>query len=155
MVYRCILLAKFEFFLFFCVSLQLDRGDVRNVKLSNICLTRQLTIEPRSKCDGFLHLPPEAVRSRVYNVSSEIYCLGIMMWEMWYGEVAFLEMKGQDLEAFLVKVEGGHRPHLTGSTTQTSLRWSELIRECWANAAQRITLADCKSAITAILADQK
>jgi len=78
-----------------------------------------------------------------------------MMWEMWYGEVAFLEMKGQDLEAFLVKVEGGDRPDLTGATTQTSIRWSELISGCWANAAQRSALADCKSAITAILADQK
>ena len=64
-------------------------------------------------------------------------------------------MKGLDLEVFLVNVEEGHRPSLTGLTTQTSMRWSELIRGCWANAVQRNTLADCKSAITAILADQK
>ena len=141
---------------FVFVSLQLDRGDVRNVKLSNICLTRQMTIEHGSKqCNSFLHLPPEAVRNRAYNASSEIYSLGIMLWEMWYGKEAFLEMKGQDLEVFLANVEEGHRPDLTGLTTQTSMRWSELISGCWENAAQRNTLADCKSAITAILADQK
>lgn len=140
---------------FLVFTLQLDSCNIRKVKLSNICLTRQLTIEPRSKCDVFLHLPPEAVRSRVYNVSSEIYSLGIMLWEMWYGEEAFIEMKGQDLEVFLVNVEEGHRPDLADSTTQTSMRWSELISGCWENAAQRNTLADCKSAITAILAEQK
>ena len=143
--------------MFLCVSMQLDSGDIRNVKLSNVCLTRQLTIEHGSKrCDEFLHLPPEAVRNRTYNVSSEIYSLGIMLWEMWYGQEAFLEMKGQDLEVFLVNVEEGHRPKVTGATTQTSVSWYELISRCWAiNAAQRNTLADCKSAITAILANQK
>ena len=118
---------------------------------------KKLTIELGSKrCDTFLHLPPEAVRNRVYNASSEIYSLGIMLWEMWYGEEAFLEMKGQDLEVFLVSVEEGRRPKVTDLTTQTSVWWYELISGCWAkNAAQRNTLADCKSAITAILANQK
>ena len=78
-----------------------------------------------------------------------------MLWEMWYGKEAFLEMKGQDLEVFLVNVEEGHRPELTGLTTQMSVWWSELISGCWArNAAERNTLVDCKSAITAILANQ-
>ena len=142
--------------MFFCVSLQLDSCDIRNVKLSNICLTRQLTIEHGSKCDGFLHLPPEAVRNRAYNTSSEIYSLGIMLWEMWYGEEAFHELRGQDLEVFLVNAEEGHRPELTGLTTQTSVWWSELISGYWAkNATERNSLTDCKSAITAMLANQK
>lgn len=136
-------------------TLQLDSCNVRNVKLSNICLTRQLTIEHGSKCDAFLYLPTEAVRNKAYNASSEIYCLGIMLWEMWYGEEAFLEMKGQELEVFLVNVEDGHRPELTGMTTRTSVWWSDLISGCWAtNATERKTLKDCKSTITEILANQ-
>ncbi|XP_078380429.1 uncharacterized protein LOC144663380 isoform X1 [Oculina patagonica] len=134
----------------------LDSCNLGNVKLSNICLTRQLTIEHGSKCDEFLHLPPEAIRNRAYNTSSEIYCLGIILWEMWYGKEAFLEMKGQDLEVFLVNVEEGHRPELTGLATQTSVWWCDLIKGCWEkNATERITLTDCKSTITAILANQK
>ena len=142
--------------MFFCFSLQLDSTDIRNVKLSNICLTRELTIEPGSTCDAFLRLPPEAVRNRAYNSSSEIYSLGIMLWEMWYGQEAFLEMKGLDLEVFLVSVEEGRRPELTGSISQTSMRWSELLRGCWKkNAAERNTLANCKLIITAMLANCK
>ncbi len=65
-------------------------------------------------------------------------------------------MKGQDLEVFLVNVEEGHRPKLTGLATQTSVWWCDLIKGCWAkNATERKTLTDCKSNITAILANQK
>ena len=127
-----------------------------NVKLSNICLRRHLAIEHRTRCDAFLRLPPEAVRSREYNPSSERYCLGIMLWEMWYGEEAFIEQKGQELNHFLVSVEEGNRPELRGLTTQTSVWWSELITGCWAKiASERSALEDCKSTITTILAHQK
>ena len=65
-------------------------------------------------------------------------------------------MKGLDLEVFLVSVEEGRRPELTGSISQTSMRWSELLRGCWErNAAERNTLADCKLTITAMLANCK
>ena len=142
--------------MFFCFSLQLDSTDIRNVKLSNISLTRELTIEPGSKCDVFLRLPPEAIRNRTYNASSEIYSLGIMLWEMWYGPEAFLEMKGLDLEVFLVSVEEGRRPEFTGLTTQTSKWWSELLSGCWKrNAAERNTLAGCKLTITTMLGNCK
>ena len=75
---------------------------------------------------------------------------------MWYGQEAFLEMKGQDLEGFLVSVEEGRRPKLTGLTTQTSMWWSGLMSGCWEkNAAERNTLDDCKLTITAMLANFK
>lgn len=138
-----------------CLS-QLDSSNLQNVKLSNICLERQLTIGHKSKCDKFLHLPPEAIRSRTYNVSSEIYCLGVMLWEMWHGRQAFLEMKGQDLEVFLTSVEAGHRPHFTAGATQTSVWWSELISGCCSkHALKRNTLKHCKTAIAAIVASQQ
>ena len=78
-----------------------------------------------------------------------------MLWEMWYGKEAFLELKGQDLQMFLVNIEKGHRPEIAGLDSQTSVWWCELIRECWAeNTTERKTLTDCKSTIGAILANQ-
>jgi len=130
----------------------LDSSNLLNVKLSNICLTRQLTIEDGSNCDEFLHLPPEAIRNMTYNASSEIYSLGIMLWEMWYGKEAFAELKGRSLEVFLVNVEEGHRPALARLNTQTAIKWSELIAGCWRKeAAERKALRDCASMIKAIL----
>lgn len=133
----------------------LDSSNLHNIKLSNISLRRQLTIELGSNCDTSLHLPPEAIRNRIYNVSSEIYCLGIMLWEMWHGKEAFEEQKGQELNVFLSRVEEGHRPPPTDLKTQTSVGWTELVSRCWANTVERSSLADCKSKIAEILANQK
>ena len=86
----------------------------------------------------------------------EIYSLGILFWEMWYGKEAFDDLKGQKMEVFLSCVEGGHRPDLTGITTQTSAMWIGLISGCWKKtASERSSLADCKSTIGEILASQK
>ena len=96
------------------------------------------------------------MRNRNYNASSEIYSLGILFWEMWYGEEAFHDLKGQKMEVFLSSVEGGHRPYLTGVTTQTSVMWAGLVSGCWEKiASERSSLADCKSAIREILASAK
>lgn len=66
-----------------------------------------------------------------------------------------MELKGQDLQMFLVSIEEGHRPEIAGLDSQTSVWWCELIRECWAeNTTERKTLKDCKSTIGAILANQ-
>ena len=154
-VYRVSFNHQFELFFWYYFT-KLDGPNLRDIKLSNISLRRRLTIEYGSKCDAFLHLPPEVVRNRNYNSSSEIYSLGILFWEMWYGREAFDDLKGQKMEEFLSSVEGGHRPDLTGITTQTSVMWIGLISGCWEKtASERSSLADCKSTIEEILASQK
>ena len=131
---------------------QIDSSNQLNVKLSNISLTRKHTIDDdESTCDEFVHLPPEAIRNKTYDTSSEIYSLGIMLWEMWYGQQAFSELKGQSLKVFLTTVEGGHRPQLERLDSKIALKWSDIISECWVkDAKERKTLNDCASEIKAI-----
>lgn len=87
-----------------------------------------------------------------YDTSSEIYSLGIMLWEMWYGKEAFSELKGQSLKVFLSTVEGGHRPQLQRSNTTAAFKLSKLIEECWTkDAAKRRALEYCVSVIGDIL----
>ena len=86
------------------------------------------------------------MRNRNYNASSEIYSLGILFWEMWYGKEAFDDLKGEKMEEFLSVVEGGHLSDLGGLTTPTSNRWATLISGCWEKtASERKSLKDCKS----------
>ena len=100
----------------------------------------------------FLHLPPEAIRNKKYDARSEIYSLGFLFWEMWYGKQAFSELKGHSLEEFLVYVEEGHRPQLDKLNTEIALKWSHLIDGCWKkDASKRRRLVDCASTINAIL----
>ena len=142
------LLRGWTVYIFFA---QIDSSNQLNVKLSNISLTRQLTIDYESTCDEFVHLPPEAIRNMTYDTSSEIYSLGIMLWEMWYGKEAFSEMKGKSLKVFLTTVEGGHRPQLETLDSKIALKWSDIISECWKeDAKERKTLSDCASEIEAI-----
>ena len=105
-----------------------------------------------SNCDRYLHLPPEAIRKMTYNTNSEIYSLGIMLWEMWYGKEAFTELKGRSLEDFLVQVEEGHRPVLARLNTQTAFKWSDIISGCWnKDPAKRKSLRNCADMIAALL----
>ena len=91
-----------------------------------------------------------------YVTSSEIYSLGVMLWEMWYGKEAFDELKGQSLKEFLDIVEKGHRPQLERLDTQIALKWSKIIEECWKeDETKRSTLANCASAVAAIFSELK
>ena len=131
---------------------QIDSSNQLNVKLSNISLTRQLTIDYESACDEFVHLPPEAIRNMTYDTSSEIYSVGIMLWEMWYGKEAFSEMKGKSLKVFLTTVEGGHRPQLQQLNTQIAFKLFQLVEECWTkDATKRRALEYYTSVIRDIL----
>ena len=87
-----------------------------------------------------------------YDTNSEIYSLGIMLWEMWYGKEAFTELKGRSLEEFLVEVEEGHRPVLARLNTQAAFKWSELISDCLKkDPTKRKPLRDCADMIAALL----
>ena len=136
----------------FAFLAQIDSSNPLNVKLSNISLTRQFTIDYESTCDEFVHLPPEAIRNMTYDTSLEIYSLGIMLWEMWYGKEAFSELKGQSLKVFLSTVEGGYRLQLQRSNTTAAFKLSKLIEECWTKgAAERRAFEYCASVIGDIL----
>lgn len=90
-----------------------------------------------------------------YDTSSEIYSLGIMLWEMWYGKEAFSEMKGKSLKVFLTTVEEGYRPQLQQLNTQVAFKLSQLLEECWTkDATKRRALEYCTSVIRDILSSQ-
>ena len=134
-----------------CFSPKFDSCNMLNIKLSNICLIRPLIVDRGSKCDKYLHLPPEAIRKMTYDTNSEIYSLGIMLWEMWHGKEAFTKLKDMSLEEFLLEVEG-HRPVLTRLNTHTAFKWSELISDCLKkDPTKRKPLRDCADMIAALL----
>ena len=87
-----------------------------------------------------------------YDTSSEIYSVGIMLWEMWYGKEAFSEMRGKSLKVFLTTVEEGYRPQHQQLNTQVAFKLSQLVEECWSkDATKRRTLEYCTSVVRDIL----
>ena len=77
-----------------------------------------------------VYLAPEVFHSKVYDGKADIYSLGIILWEMWYGRQAFAAFKGP-MTAFFRFVDEGHRPtDVKGSKTPPP-RWKDLMNKCW------------------------
>ena len=91
---------------------------------------------------------PEVITSRVYDNKADMYSFGIMMWEMWYGRRAFLEVRG-DLNTFWDRVLEGVRPSHIEGTRMPPDQWQSLMQCCWdGEAEKRPTAATCHDELT-------
>ena len=78
-----------------------------------------------------VYIAPEVVRSEVYNYQADLYSLGIMMWEMWYGQQAFAKVSVPTLDDLFDLVNGGHRPKHAENCKKPPARWETLMKQCW------------------------
>ena len=89
-----------------------------------------------------VYVAPEVFHSEVYDSKADIYSLGIVLWEMWYGQQAF---------AF---VDEGYRPEPLTNYKQPPGRWDQLMKQCWAkNPEERPTAEKCYQEITQLSAE--
>ena len=125
------------------------------VKLTNISYRKMVQVDrnlPPEQIQKYAHLPHEvlAVPPAAYTPASEMYCAGIMMWEMWSRECAFEEeiMAEEDpldtLDKLVTYMESG-RPHLDAfheakgrPTSAHAEIWLGLLQQCWAES-ERLT----------------
>ena len=75
--------------------------------------------------------------------AADIYSFGIMLWEMWYGVVAFQELMPIVKEEFKPMIIKGYRPRgISGAVI--SAKAQEIMSDCWLTDHQkRITAQDC------------
>ena len=58
-----------------------------------------------------VYIAPELFRSEIYEFSADIYSLGLMLWEMWYGQPSFTIISSlKNLEEFGHLASEGRRP---------------------------------------------
>ena len=78
------------------------------------------------------YIAPEVFHSKVYDCKVDIYSLGIMLWEVWYGVRAFAKTESvSSLEAFFSMVDSGCRPEHLEDHLDPPPCWQDLMRECW------------------------
>ncbi|XP_044180686.1 uncharacterized protein LOC114957362 isoform X1 [Acropora millepora] len=97
-----------------------------------------------------VYIAPEVFRSEIYEFSADIYSLGIMLWEMWYGQPAFTNIKFTSLAEFVnLIVNEGCRPEHDKKCRPPPLRWERLMMMCWkTDPTRRPNAKNCKEALT-------
>ena len=96
-----------------------------------------------------VYIAPEVFHSEVYDCKADIYSLGIILWEMWYGQQAFANITAQSLIDFFAIVDLGSRPEPLTNCRQPPGRWDRLMNQCWAkNPEGRPMAKKCYQEIT-------
>ncbi|XP_078379497.1 uncharacterized protein LOC144662542 isoform X1 [Oculina patagonica] len=118
------------------------------VKIADVGVTKQANMITGTLAGTPAYLAPEVIRSSVYDNEADIYSFGIMMWEMWYGKRAFLDV-GRDLNMLLQEVAGGLRPSHVESMRKPPDGWQHLMQWCWdGDADKRPTAEMCHNELT-------
>ena len=98
------------------------------------------------------YIAPEVFRSEMYEFSADIYSLGIMMWEMWFGELAFTKIAEPTLEGFFAIVCDGYRPEPVKNCRRPPHPWDNLMQKCWRpNPDERPTAKECNEVIASLV----
>ncbi|XP_022797833.1 uncharacterized protein LOC111336065 [Stylophora pistillata] len=100
-----------------------------------------------------MYLAPEVIRSCMYDYKADVYSFGIMLWEMWYGKRALLDVRG-DVKEFYDKVLKGARPaHVEGSNRPPTVL-HDLMQHCWdIKPDNRPDAAKCYKKLTQLYQD--
>ncbi|KAJ7392775.1 hypothetical protein OS493_010431 [Desmophyllum pertusum] len=134
----------------------------RDLKLENILLSEEDSVKitdvgvskAAKDITGTLagtpvYIAPEVFHNEVYDNKADIYSLGIILWEMWYGQQAYADAKVLTPTALFNLIEKGHRPeHVKGSKVPLSC-WRELMNDCWnRNPEKRPSAQICNEQIS-------
>ncbi|XP_067035453.1 dual serine/threonine and tyrosine protein kinase-like [Acropora muricata] len=137
----------------------------RDLKLKNILLSEddkaKLTDVGTSKAEADirgtlaetpLYMAPEVTRFDIYEFSADIYSLGIMLWEMWYGQQVFSSVPVLSIQDLFAKVQDGLRPEHVPSYFPPSPAWKGLMEWCWSqDPKERPNAQQCNEAITRMI----
>ena len=86
---------------------------------------------------------PEVMEGAEYNKAADIYSIGMIIWELWYGQFVSEEITSLHKGNIETAIRAGARPRLTKSQ-QPPDDWKALIGRCWsANAIDRPTAGEC------------
>lgn len=121
--------------------LQLTSEDL--IKLTDVGLSKPQTDISGTLAGSPVYMAPEVHLQRgIYNRKADIFSLGIMLWEMWYGEDAadhissVLSAKGISARNLGIEYEDGLRPKMY-DRYKPDLEWSNLTVQCWALEAKQ------------------
>lgn len=132
------------------------RDDKDLVKIADVGITKRAMDITGTFCGTEPYMAPEILSGRRrYGHETDIYSLGIVMWEMWYGMGVHLlrvySRYARDPAGFAEKVDDGSlRPDIQQEHTGP-IEWTNLLQRCWdSDPEQRPGTAECEKVIQAM-----
>ncbi|RIA94185.1 kinase-like domain-containing protein [Glomus cerebriforme] len=74
------------------------------------------------------YMDPEVFKNRTYTIASDIYSLGMVMWELMTGRRPFWDRVHDDDDELILEICDGLRPPIV---TNAPKGYIELMKECW------------------------
>ena len=101
-----------------------------------------------------VYMAPEVFHSQVYDSKADIYSLGLILWEIWYGKQAFHELKAPTFTAFFSHIDKGYRPKDVEGCKKPPDRWNALMEMCWnTDPEKRPSAEKCINETTAMYSE--
>lgn len=110
-------------------------SEKNSVKVSDVGISKEAVEITGTFAGSPIYVAPEVFQSQLYNNKADIYSLGIILWEVWYGEQAFSRIGKITLKELCGLVANGGRPQPIEEYKQPP--WQELMRLCWAENPQK------------------
>ena len=129
---------------------QLSQDD--KVRVTDVGVSKHAVDVTGTLAGTPVYIAPEVFRSEIYESSADIYSLGIMLWEMWYGQQVFLSVEVTSIQDLFAKVQDGLRPEHVPHYLRPSPAWKGLMEWCWSkNPKERPNAQQCNQAITKVI----
>ncbi|XP_060601485.1 RGS domain-containing serine/threonine-protein kinase A-like [Ruditapes philippinarum] len=107
-------------------------------KLSDLGFARAEAVVSGTSAGTLSHMAPELLEEKVYSFSSDVYSLGILTWELWYGTRSYsdADFAGFGVAQFIDAVKRGKRPNCDKEHTMM-VELINLVQQCWSNDPKR------------------
>ena len=106
-------------------------SEKHSVRVSDVGISKEAVEITGTIAGSPVYIAPEVFQSDLYNNKADIYSLGIILWEVWYGEQAFARIDATSLKQFFTKVEDGLRPQPLEGYSEPPEGWQNLMSQCW------------------------
>ena len=138
------------FFLFTLISGPLKVAEDDSLKVTDVGFSKPAVEITGTLAGTPVYIAPEVIHSQVYDCKADIYSLGIILWEIWYGQRAYYNVKPETVTGLFSLVDDDYRPEHVKGCEQPCPRWKQLMEKCWdKNPKQRPTASKCHEEITA------